>query len=80
MQVLFNYNGILALEARWLWENNIMSNSNYKQCCVRSKKKNNHIVLRHCAPNCPAVISYESLFKAVPYKIQRKIEQQLKVI
>ena len=68
--VLFNYNGSLALEAKWLWENDVISCENYKVCVYRKKIT----VLRRPAPGYSTLISYESL----PYNIKTKTDEKLK--
>ncbi|MCL2291195.1 MAG: hypothetical protein FWC34_10945 [Bacteroidetes bacterium] len=67
--VLFNYNGNLALESRWLWDNGVISRNNYD---IRVNRKS-ITVLQRSAPGCPAIISYESL----PYNIKDKISTKL---
>ena len=67
--IIFDYNGKLAMESRWLWENGVMSYDNYK-IAVRRKKIT---VLHRSAPGCPAIIEYNSL----PYYIKNKVDQKL---
>jgi hypothetical protein len=68
---IFNYNGVLAMEGRWLWENGIMSKKNYN---VLTSVRKQITVLHRSSPGRPAIISYESL----PYGIKEKVEQKLK--
>ena len=68
MGVLFKYNGILALESKWLWKSKVITEHDYY---YYSKKLT---VLRRSAPGCPAIISYESL----PYNIKNKVDIKLK--
>ncbi len=66
--ILFNYNGILALESRWLWtDGNIMTEKDY----YYYKKK--ITVLHRSAPGMPAIISYDSL----PHHVKTKVDARL---
>jgi len=69
-KVLFNDNGKIAMQANWLWNNGIITDSNYYQQVSRGKIT----VLHRSAPGCPAIISYETL----PHNIKTKIEDKLK--
>jgi len=64
---VFDYNGTLAMESRWLWENGIMTEKGYYN--HRSKIT----VLQRSAPGCPAIIEYSTL----PYNIKRKVDERL---
>ena len=68
MSIVFNYNGTLAIESKWMWENGIMTEKDYYYY-----KKKISILQRGCR-NTPAVVEYNSL----PYNIKSKIEQKLK--
>ena len=70
MTTVFDYNGTLAIEGKWLWENGIISYKNYGT--MRDRKK--ITVLQRSAPGRPAIVEYNSL----PYNIKSKIEQKLK--
>jgi len=67
---VFDFDGTLALESRWMWENGIISYGNYKICVMRNKIT----VLRRSAPGYPAIIEYTTL----PYNIKGKVEQKIK--
>ena len=69
--VVFNYNGSLALEAKWLWENDVISCENYKVCVRRNKIT----ILRRSAPGCHAIINYESLPHNIKNKVDTKLEE-----
>ena len=68
MTTVFDYNGTLAIESRWMWENGIMTEKDYYYY-----KKKMSILQRGCR-NTPAIVEYNSL----PYNIKSKIEQKLK--
>jgi len=68
--VLFNYNGSLALESKWLWENDVISRDNYDVGVRRDKIK----VIRRSAPGYHALVSYESL----SYELKTKVDAKLK--
>jgi hypothetical protein len=67
--VLFDYNGNLALKAKWMWESKLIARKNY-DTLVRRDKIN---VLHRSAPGIPAIISYNSL----PYSIKQKVDAKL---
>lgn len=69
MTVIFNYNGRMAMEARFLWEEGIMKQCTYKQNVSRKRIE----VLQRSAPGSPAIINYESL----PIKIKKVVDMKL---
>lgn len=69
MSVIYNYNGMMALEARFLWEAGIMKECTYKQNVRRGRIS----VLHRSAPGSPAVISYDKL----PLNIRKAIDSKL---
>ena len=68
--VLFDYNGTLALESKWLWENELIVRGNYDTLVRRNKIT----VLKRGCRNTHAVISYEKL----PHSIKNKVDAKLK--
>lgn len=59
------YNNTLALEANWLLEHEIISESNYKQLSARQQLQ---VVRRGCL-NTPALVAYDSM----PDRFKRKV-------
>lgn len=59
------YNQILAIESRWLIDNGVMSQANYKQLSARK----NIVVVRNACPGTPALVSFESL----PDRFKQKV-------
>lgn len=59
------YNNTLALEASWLVEQDIVSESNYKQLQMRNKI---HVLRRGCM-NTPALVAYDSM----PERFKRRV-------
>ena len=72
--VLFNYNGNLALESRWLWESGVMSEKKY----YYHRKKLNVLNNKGCRSN-NAIISYNSI-ESLPYNIKSKVDSKLEAL
>ncbi len=60
------FNNILCVEARWLIDENIISESNYKQLCLRNIIN----VVRRACINTPALVEYDS----IPDRFKQKIK------
>ncbi|MDD4395549.1 MAG: hypothetical protein PHQ33_06665, partial [Bacteroidales bacterium] len=72
MSTLINCNGTLGFEAKFLWDNGIMSRSAYEKNVVRRRIE----VLHRSAPGCPAIVSYDSL----PITVRRIVDDKLTAI
>lgn len=59
------YNNTLALEANWLVEQDVISESNYKQLQLRNKIQ----VIRRGCLNTPALVAYDSM----PERFKRRV-------
>ena len=64
------YNNTLAVEANWLIESGIMSESQYAKMCQRHQL---NVVRRGCR-NTPALVGYE----AMPDKFKREVDRELR--
>ena len=71
MKILFDYNGNLALESKWLWENEVISYNNYNVSVQRKKIT----VLQRSAPRQPAIIAYNPLSHNIKNKIDAKLKE-----
>ena len=69
MNTLVSYNGRIGFEARFLWDNGLMTVSAYKQNVARQRIE----VLHRSAPGIPAVVAYDSL----PVNLKTKVDRAL---